>query len=393
MNSSKNLVIALLALTTLGGAMLAWHQYSELVGLRAAAGSVSDRDALQKKIAELQKANRDLEEQLAAMHGAREDGGDDVMANADQAGARDQNGGPRGGRGNRGQQFAAIRDLMNKPEVQAMISAEQKAQLNATYAALFKKLNLTPDQADKLASLLIERQTARQDVFQAARDQGINPRTDPDGFRKLVADAQNSVNDSIKSLLGDDGFSQFTNYEQTMPQRNIVNTLQQRLSYTDSPLTSAQAEQLVQILAANTPQRTTTTTGTEPRGGADFGGGFGGPGGGGFGGFGGRMGGLVTGGFGGGGGGGLGAIVGPNSAPITSGAVSQAQSVLSPTQEAALTQLQQQQQTAQQLQQLVRSTYQQNNPTNGGTATGTGTTGGATTNTGSGGGRRRGGGG
>lgn len=349
---SKNYLIIALALTTLGGAALAWRQYQELVELRAAAMDSSERSDLQKRIADLEKANKELRDQLAAGRGERDDNTDMAADTPDQGnGGPGQNGNGRGQ--NRRAQFAqvgaAIRELMAKPEMQAMVNSERKATLDAQYAALFQKLNLSPDQADKLKDLLVQRQDAQRDVFQAARDQGINPRTDPQGFQKLVSDAESPINDSIKSLLGDSGYDQLNNYDQTMPQRNIVNMLQQKLSYTDSPLSSTQADQLVQVLATNAPQKNPTTGTTDTN---NFGGN-------------GRIAGMLMGGFGGGPGGGGGgetgmmSLVGRNAAPITSQAVNQAQTVLTPTQVSALQQLQQQQQTAQQIQQLIRTTAQQ----------------------------------
>jgi hypothetical protein len=360
-STAKNTVIALLVLTTVGGAVLSWKQYRELMELKASALSADDRAGLQKKIWDLQKTNRELSDKLAAQ-GRRGTAKDNTTREPELAVAEGEDMGPPGGRGARFQQFAAMRDLMQKPEVQAMLRTAEKGLIDSRYAALFRNLNLTPEQSDKLTSLLMERQTALQDVFAAAREQGLNPRTDPDGFRKLVTDAESSINDSIKSLLGDTGYNQFANYEQTMPQRNLVTALQARLANTDSPLNTAQAEQLVQILAATspTPAEPNASPGLGQRG--DFGGGFG------------RIGALM----GGLGGSGAGAVVGPNAAVITPAAVAQAGGVLNPTQLSTLQQLEVQQQNAQQLQQLIRNAQQQNNPGNTGT-----------TNTG---GRRRGGG-
>lgn len=371
MNATKNLLIALLALATVGGALLAWRQYAELVELRAFALNRDERADLQKRIWDLEKNNRELQDRLAA---ARLGSGDDVEKmlatveeerSDDNRRGRGDSRGP-GGRGGPPPQFNALRELMNKPEVQAMIAQQQKAALDARYAALFKNLNLSPEQADKLKALLIERQTSRQDVFEAARAQGIDPRENPEAYRKLMADARAQVETSIKSLLGDSGYTQLQTYEQTIPQRGLVTDIQQRLSYSNTPLTATQAEQLVQILAANTPPRpapgNTTgavpTTDSGPRGGdriefrlpggSDFGPGRGPDMG--------MMGAM----FGGPGGGLVGAVMdggrGPSSAPITDAAVNQAQTVLSQPQVAVLKQLQQQQQSQQQLAQMVRQT-------------------------------------
>jgi hypothetical protein len=361
--NTKTSLIAFLALTTVGGVILAWHEYQQTVHLADELLKAGGGSALQARIAALEKENRELQDELAASRLAAIDEGTDQPA-ADDGNAETNGGSNRRqfGRGRPG--FAAMQQLLAKPEVQALINSTEKAAVDARYAALFRALNLSPEQADKLKQLLIDRENVRQDVFAAARDQGIDPRTDREAFQKLLTDARNSVNENIKSLLGDQGYSQFTNYEQTMPQRNIVNALQQRLSATDVPLSASQSDQLVQILAANAPAG---TNGNAANGGGWRGGDFGGgPG---------RFGAGM------GGGTGMGALT---SAPITPTAISQASAVLNQNQLSALEQLQQQQQTAQQLQQMMRSAWQQNGAAGGGTAQPTGGRGGA--------GRRRGGG-
>jgi hypothetical protein len=380
--SPKTVLILLLAATTVGGAVLAWRQYAELVELRAAAMNRDERADLQKRVWDLEKLNRELQARLEAQRSPGDLEG--MLVAGDGTERKSDRGSDRGGRGERGdprgrgasftQQANAIRDLVNKPEVQAMINLQQKAAIDARYAALFSNMNLAPEQVDRLKTLLAERSTTIQDVMSAARDQGIDPRENPAAFRKLIADAQNEINNSIKSVIGDQGFAQLTNYEQTLPQRNLVNELQQRLSYTSTPLTSTQAEQLVQILATNAPQRTASanaggTTDQPPAGppggrGGPRGGGFGPPDGGRGGG---DIGGIIAGALGGGPGVGmlLGAIDGGprGGATVTPAAVTQAQTVLVPTQLAALQQIQQQQQTQQQLQQLVHDTIRASQPT------------------------------
>ena len=259
---------------------------------------------------------------------------------------------------------------MNKPEVQAMVNLQHKAAVEARYAALFKNLNLPAEQIERLKTLLAERTITMQDLMVAARDQGINPRENPEAYRKLMSDAQNQINDGIKSVIGEQGFAQLTNYEQTIPQRNVVNELQQRLSYTSTPLTAAQAEQMVQILAANPPQRqpgtTSPTRSDQPAGGTQPGGRGGPPPSPGFSSRGPDIGGMIAGVFGAGGPMPGGFDGGSRTVPVTSAAVSQAQTVLAPPQVAALQQIQQQQQTQQQLRQIVHETLSANQPVKSG---------------------------
>ncbi len=365
MKSPQPLLIALLALTTIGGAALAWRQYGELVELRASAMNRDERADLQKRIWDLEKMTRELQDQLAARRRGAEGPGELVAEAGDgerPAGEREGRGGRGGDRGRGGnpmQQATAMRELMNKPEVQALMSVQQKAAIEARYAALFHSMNLTPEQTDKLKTLLAERGSTRMDVMAAGTAQGIDPRENPEAYRKLFADAQNELNNSIKSVVGENGFAQLQNYEQTLPQRGLVNDLQQRLSFSNTPLTPSQADALVQILASNQPPRSTPaapvgppvdglqvqfTRGPGPGGPPGRGGDFvsiGGPG-------------LIP---------GMGMIDGIGRGPsttVTANAVAQAQTVLAPTQLAALQQIQQQQQAQQQLQQLVRDTLSVN---------------------------------
>ena len=383
MNSPKTYLIALLALTTIGGAVLSWQQYAELVELRAAAMNKDERADLQKRAWDLEKLNKQMRDQLAAQRPAGDDA-EALLAAASGDAPPDRR--DRGGRGGPGgnnplQQFTALRELMAKPEVQALMSVQQKAAVEARYAALFKSLNLTPEQADKLKTVLAERQTTMQDVMSAALDQGLDPRRDRDAYQKLMEGARADVNASIKAVIGDSGFAQFENYEKTLPQRNIVNQLQQRLSYSDTPLTSTQADQLVQILANNTPapaprpagppgQPPSGDRGTLVLGGGPPPGGGRGPD---LGALGAMIGGVMGGGGGPGGPGGPGGLMtfggggdrgGNATAPITPTAVSQSQAVLAAPQVAALQQLQQQQQTQQQLAKIVVDTFSAQNAAN-----------------------------
>lgn len=369
MKSPQPYLIALFALTTIGGLMLAWQQYGELTQLRTAAMNRDERADLQKRLWDLEKQNRLLRDRIAA---ARPAGGPDGPPGAPESLADEP---PRGGRPGRGgnpiQQANALRELMARPEVVALLNSQQKAAVDARYAALFRSLNLTPEQAEKLRNILADRQTTMQDVMNVAREQGIDPRTDRDAYQKLLEVARNDINASIKSVIGESGFAQFETYEQTLPQRNVVNQLQQRLSQSDTPLSPQQADQLVQILAANTPPSPARPAGAPPPppdGGPGPGGRGGGPDIGTF------IGGALFGGPAGGGppllaGGPDGGRAANSTAPITANAITQSQAVLSGPQVTALQQLQQQQQNQQQLSKIINeaiATQNTGNPARGG---------------------------
>ena len=156
---------------------------------------------------------------------------------------------PNQKRSNARPDFAA---LMANPEFAQALSVQQRASLDGSYADLFKKLKLAPSELEKLKTLLIERQTTRMDVMTSARAQGLDPRANSDELRKLTASAQAEVDASIKTSLGESVYAQFRSYENTQTQRGLIDQLDQRLSYTSTPLNPSQSDYLVSALAAST---------------------------------------------------------------------------------------------------------------------------------------------
>jgi hypothetical protein len=329
----KNYLILLLALTTVAGGALAWHQYQELIKLRANGLTDSAHADLQKRLWDLEKRKNELEAEIADLRarGNPADEGDGGSAVADNrpgpargAGRFDRRNGP----GN-------LTTLLENPEFNKLWTDQQKARINGTYSPLFKSLNLTPEQTAQFQNLLAEKQMSMLDVLSAARAEGVTGR---DQIAALVQQSGSAIDSQIQAQLGPDGYSQYANYQQTLPQRNQVGQLQTLLVTSGgTPLQDYQTQQLTQILAQN---------GTGSTGGQRGGGGF------------------------------LGAIGGlfptPVTGPtITTTAVTQAATVLTPVQLQTLQQMQQQQAAQQQIFQMMRQNF---NGAQGGGTTGTATT-------------------
>jgi hypothetical protein len=296
----------------------AYLAHADLVKVRGDLESMRhDRDSLHSRIAELEKSAKASAASLAQATAQ--------AANAPTGPRPRRFGGETGGpipfrAGGMGGPMA-FGAFMDNPAVQKLLSIQQKAGLDSRYAALFKQLNLSPADLDKFKNLLVEKQATVRDAVTAARAQGVSAGDNRDALKQVISNAQAEVDDNIKTVLGGDAYSQYQTYEQTQPERNLVTQLQQRLSYSATPLTDEQANQVIAIMAANAPQ-----TGSNSGG---LGGGFG-P-------------------FGGGRNGGP---------PITDAVVAAAQGVLSDTQVAALTQLQQEQQAQAELAAQMRAARQ-----------------------------------
>ncbi len=145
--------------------------------------------------------------------------------------------------------WGAALELLGNRSMQQQTSIQTKFRLDGQYAAFFKWQQLSPAQIDQLKGLLVEKQMVGFDSMAAARDQGIDHRTNPQGFFQAMAASAKMVDDQVAALLGTDGYSHFQQYEKTIPARNTAALLQQALSYTPTPLTDAQTESVITALA------------------------------------------------------------------------------------------------------------------------------------------------
>jgi hypothetical protein len=321
MKFGRNILSALLALALVAVSAMAWRQYRELIVLRAQLAD-GDNATLKRQMADARKTIKSLEERIAALRGRRGGAEGDVAGD----GADGQNGAGEANR-RQGGRFGAFAELAGNPDFQKLLAIQAKGRINQVYGPLFKALNLSPDQLNQFQSLLADKQQALMDVMQAAREQGLNPRSDPQGFQTLVNQAISQVDQNIQQSLGDAGFQQYQQYQQTLPERNTVNSLQQQLSYTQTPLTDDEASAMISLLAQNQPQRAGNGTAGTTNGGDP------GPG-------------------------PMALMNGGGNAKVTDEAISQAAGVLSAPQISALQQIQQQQQAQQQMQQLMRAANQ-----------------------------------
>lgn len=237
MNSLKNLAFFLLAAVALGAAALAWKEWAELTALRATAVTVDERAGLQKRVWDAERRVKELERQLTEAPGARP-GGSSAPGQADR---------PAGGGG---ALAASLLARMNDPEAQRLMAEQVRRQIERRYAELFAKLNLPPDKLEQLKSLLADRQTAARDAFLTANDQGV---TDPQDFQKLVESTQADIDGQIKAAIGDSGYAQLQEFNQTQAIQGVVGQLRNGLADTGSPLTADQSTQMTDLIRRTQP--------------------------------------------------------------------------------------------------------------------------------------------
>jgi hypothetical protein len=255
----KHLLPSLLALLSLGLSLALWSQHAELVELRARQQEWRNTSsAAEKRLAGAEANVRELEKQLAeARH--------PVMATKSEAGALAGNGrGQAGMEGALDALMPRIADIMDRPAMQKMVAAQVRNQVERRFKALFKQLNLSPEETEKLKSLLMDRESTAMDTMMLAAQKGLNPIQNQEEIQKLISAGQAEADEQIKQLLGGDGYQTYVDYRTLEPQRNTVAQLQQSLGYTDAPLNASQAEQLTRLLASSATPKPGTAAGTNP---------------------------------------------------------------------------------------------------------------------------------
>lgn len=145
--------------------------------------------------------------------------------------------------------LTAVLELFDNPAMQQQNSIQAQSRIDLQYGALFKSLQLNADQVEQFKRLLVEKQMVGFDSMSAAHQQGIDIATDPKAFFQVVAEAVKSIDTQISTLLGSAGFTEFQQYQASVPARNTTNLLSQALSYTATPLTDTQAVAVTQMLA------------------------------------------------------------------------------------------------------------------------------------------------
>lgn len=313
------LLVLFFAAVSLVLGFLVWRQSRALAALQHNDSDrfAAERSALMKKLADAEHRAHSLENELASLKAQGAPDGPPEGAPGEQPGTAPQRGRWRGNP----EAFAAF---MNDPKMVKLMNSREKLLLDSRYAALFKALsqntNFTPQQLDTFKDLLVEKQNTLRDVMMTARAQGVTDRT---AVAELIKSAQTDIDSQIQSTLGSDAYAQYQQYEKTQPQRNVVNQLSQSLSYTNSPLTDDQSQQLIQILSDNSA---TSSASSQHSDAPQERGGPGGP---------------------------MGAA-----ARISDSAIAQAQNILSAAQVQALTQLQAQQKEQEELIQSLRASRQ-----------------------------------
>jgi hypothetical protein len=123
---------------------------------------------------------------------------------------------------------------------------EAKNSLASQYGDLFKKLNLSPENLDKLKDLMVDESMASQELYMTIQTDG-NTTLSEKQLEELERRSQavyDEYESKRKELLGDEGYEDFKEYQASMFERFQINTFMQSLGSGEG-LTDDQKEDLI----------------------------------------------------------------------------------------------------------------------------------------------------
>ena len=129
-----------------------------------------------------------------------------------------------------------------------MISAQQKLVLGPmiekNYAAFFSSIGLKPDQAAGLKELMVKKSMvdAQMGVSMMAGDMDGDKRKEA---MQQAKEEKDGIDAQIKQFLGDQDYSQFKDYEKTMPERTAINSFKDQLASGANALSADQEGSLI----------------------------------------------------------------------------------------------------------------------------------------------------
>jgi hypothetical protein len=247
--SKTSTTLAVIAIVAIGSALYFLNQAHRANA--AAVDLARDRDALRAKIADAEHRASQAERQSAALMrdpahaGERQPFNTGLAATAGSAPTSSEN-----------MKFYALPAPSDPAEAKRQQRERRAQNLDANYLSLFQRLGFTPDQVEQFKALKLDSMEKGNDLFKArvAAAKKENPSIDRAGVQKIVeqvnAENQAQLQAVLRATFGDATYTEIDHYETTMSVRPIANQLATSLFNSEAPLTPAQAEQLVAVMAS-----------------------------------------------------------------------------------------------------------------------------------------------
>ncbi len=251
----KTFLTGLLAVVVIALVGFTWWQTQEIHTLETtAAANADDRAKLTQRAEAAEKSLAETAQRLTEADTKRTDleARLKTLAQSAAAGGGNSNAARAAAGGQPRDPTAAMMAMFDNPAMMRVMQATVKGQLDGRYAALFRKLQLSPAELDKFKDLISEKSVSGLDVIRSAQTQGIDLKKNPEEIAKLMGSVQGELDDSIRSLIGDARYAQYKDFNQNMASYGLYDQIDRRLSFTNAPLKESQSDALVKIIGETT---------------------------------------------------------------------------------------------------------------------------------------------
>jgi RNA polymerase sigma factor (sigma-70 family) len=130
-----------------------------------------------------------------------------------------------------GKKGSVLGDILKDPDMLDFMRNQIATSVKSQYAPLVKKLNLSQEQADKFYQILIDGSLSGVNALQSGNLSAADPK---------ASEAE------IQSLLGADGFAQYSAFKETAGDQAMLALMTK--DFADNPLTAGQQQQLLQAM-------------------------------------------------------------------------------------------------------------------------------------------------
>jgi hypothetical protein len=229
-------ITAVVVLVAIGSAI-----YQSKAAREAAATVASvtaERDALRVRMTELEKRAQQSDTSLAATQNELHAAPKPAEASAPNPGASPN---------------PALDYVLDHPETHAAFIEQGVLRVKARYDGFFKTAGLSPEQQERVLNAFKEARAVQLDILGALHAQGYDRGNTGNSeiLAKSAWEAMQRRQDEIRAALGDEGFKAFNQFANTISARNVAEQMAGRLYNTNEPLTAQQADRLVEILGQN----------------------------------------------------------------------------------------------------------------------------------------------
>jgi len=141
----------------------------------------------------------------------------------------------------------ALAKLMENPEYARLYAAVVRSHVSPIYLKACSYAGVTADKLDAVLELLDAQMMLPDDVNSAARKMGLSE----EETLTVRLQASTKLEDDIKALVGEDAYDRIQKYRKAYDSTQLVDSLETRLSYSEEPLSPAQARKLFKCAAGN----------------------------------------------------------------------------------------------------------------------------------------------